>query len=150
MWVMSWRLNRTATYWPPLLWQRQRFFPVLLGCLTRGLGAQPVWDMVLIPASSLQLQLLDRGSRGPPLLGAGSLYSILSPTNSNFLCTKLYYCFTPTQFNLLTVKVIPFDRCIFYFDSLAGSEVNMQQEYMDCISAEEKDPLQWMPWYDIK
>ena len=42
-----------------------------------------------------------------PLLGAGSLYSILSPTNSNFLCTELYYCFRPTQFNLSTVKVIP-------------------------------------------
>ena len=44
--------------------------------------------MVLIPASSLQLiwgselQLLNWGSWGPPLLGAGSLYSILSPTNS--------------------------------------------------------------------
>ena len=37
------------------------------------------------------------GPEGPPLLGAGYLYSILSPTNLNFLCTKLYYCFTPTQ-----------------------------------------------------
>ena len=99
--------------------------------------------MVLIPASSLlliwgsELQLLNRGSWGAPLLGAGSLYSILSLTNSNFLCTELYYCFTHTQFNLLTVKVIPLipstgctcylHRCISYFDSLAGSEVNMQQ-----------------------
>ena len=54
-------------------------FPVLLGCSTGGLGAQPLWDMVLIPASSLQL--LNQRSWGPPLLGAGSLYSILSPTD---------------------------------------------------------------------
>ena len=69
------------------------------------------------------------------LQGAGSLYRILSPTNSNFLCTELYHCFTPTQFNLSTVKVIPLipstgctcylHRCISYFDSSGG--VNMQQ-----------------------
>ena len=46
---------------------------------------------------SSELQLLNRGSWRPPLLGAGSFYSILSPTNSNFQCTELYYCFTPTQ-----------------------------------------------------
>ena len=34
---------------------------------------------------------------GPPLLGAGSLYIIFTPTDSNFRCTELYYCFTPTQ-----------------------------------------------------
>ena len=60
-------------------------------------GPSLCWDMVFIPTSSLQLQLLNRGSWGPPLLGAGSLYSILSPTDLNFLCTELYYCFTPTQ-----------------------------------------------------
>ena len=96
-------------------------------------GVLPLWDMFLILASSLQL--LNWGPWGPPLLGAGSLYSILSLTNSNFLCTELYYCFMPTQFNLSTVKVIPLipstgctcylHRCISYFDSLA--RVNMQQ-----------------------
>ena len=54
-----------------------------------------------------ELQLLNRGSWGTPLLSADSLYSILSPTNWNFLCTELYYCFTPTQFTLSTVKLIP-------------------------------------------
>ena len=64
--------------------------------------------LVLIPASSLQLiwgselQLLNRGSWGPPLLGAGFLYCILSPTDSNFLCTELYYCFMPTHFLPIT------------------------------------------------
>ena len=77
------------------------------------------------------------GAWGSPLQGAGSLYSILSPTNSNFLLTELYYCFTPTQFNLLTFKVIPLipstgctcylHRCISYFNSSAG--VTMQHEY---------------------
>ena len=57
--------------------------------------------------SGSELQLINRGSWGSPLLGAGSLYCILSPPNSNFLCTELYYCFTPTQFNLSTVKVSP-------------------------------------------
>ena len=37
------------------------------------------------------------GSWGPPLLGAVSLFRILSPTDSNFLWTELYNCFTPTQ-----------------------------------------------------
>ena len=76
------------------------------------------------------------GGWGPHLQGAGSLYRILSPTDSNFLCTKLYYCFTPAQFNLSIVKVIPLipstgctcylHRYISYFDSWAG--VNMQQK----------------------
>ena len=56
-----------------------------------------------LPVSSLQLQLLNRGSWGPPLLGASFLYRILSPTRlifncSNFLCTKLYNSSTPTYF----------------------------------------------------
>ena len=130
--------------------------------------------MVLILASSPQLQLLNRGFWGPPLLGAGSLYSILSPTalrlwtptaqsgvlrdpllcagslysilspnNSNFLCTELYYYFTPTQFNLSTVKVIPLIpstgctcyllRWISYFDSSA--EVSKQHFVGCCFHA---------------
>ena len=55
VWEVSWRLNRTATYWPPLFWLSQPFFPILLGCSTRGLGSSLCWDIVLIPASSLQL-----------------------------------------------------------------------------------------------
>ena len=79
--------------------------------------------------------LLNRGPGGPASLGHGPHSTIFSPTNSNFLCTELYYCFTPTQFNLSTVKVIPLihstrcicylHRCISYFDSSAV--VNMQQ-----------------------
>ena len=106
-----------------------------------GPGVHPLWDMVLIPSSSLHMIWTPTAQPGvlkTPLLSAGSLYSILSPTNSNFLCTELYYCFTPTQFNLSTVKVIPLIpstgstcylyRCISYFNSLAGSEFNIQHE----------------------
>ena len=74
------------------------------------------------------------GAWGPSLSGTCSHFSIFSPTNSNFLCTELYYCFTTTQFNLSTVRVIPLKpstgctcylhRRISYFDSSAG--VNMQ------------------------
>ena len=75
VWEVSWRLNRTATYRPPpqLFWQSQPFFPVLLGCSTGGLGAQP-------------------------LLGHGSHSSIFSPTDLNFLSPWLYYNLMPTYF----------------------------------------------------
>ena len=79
--------------------------------------------------------LLNRWPGGQASLGHGPHSCIFFPTNSNFLCTELYYCFTSTQFNLPTVKVIPLipstgftcylHRCISYFDSSAG--VNMQQ-----------------------
>ena len=36
----NWRPNTTATYWPPHSYGHQRFFPVLQGCSTGGLGAQ--------------------------------------------------------------------------------------------------------------
>ena len=42
VWEVSWKPNRTATYWPPLFWLSQPFFPILLGCSTGGLGAQPL------------------------------------------------------------------------------------------------------------
>ena len=110
------------------------------GLLNRGPGG-PV-SLGHSPHSSIFSPTAQSGGPwGHPLLGAGSLCSILSPTNSNFLCTELYYCFTPTQFNLSTVKVIPLipwtgcscylHRWISYFDISAG--VNMQQIKMDII-----------------
>ena len=115
------------------------------GLLNRGPGGPASLGHVphssIFSPTDLRLWTLTAQSDawGPPLLGAGSLYSILSPTNSNFLCTKLYYCFTPTQFNLSTVKVIPLipsagctcylHWLISYFDSSAV--VNMQQSYFD-------------------
>ena len=101
-----------------LFWLSQPFFPVLLGCSTGGLGAQP-------------------------LMGHGSHSSILSPTDLNFLSPGLYNL-TPTYFlRYNTHSIQPLDsqgrplisstgctcylhKCISSFDSLAGSEVNMQ------------------------
>ena len=73
------------------------------GLLNRGPGGpgpsfSRTWSSFQdLLSNSSELKLLNRGSWGPLLLGAGSLYSILSPTASNFLCTELYYCFMSTQ-----------------------------------------------------
>ena len=50
----SWRPNRTATYWPPLLWP-SAFLSRSPGLLNRGPGAQPLWVLVFSTASYLQL-----------------------------------------------------------------------------------------------
>ena len=94
--------------------------------------------------------LLNRGSGGSASLGHGPHSSIFSPSHLNFLSPRLYNNLTSTyflrasqfrtQFNLSTVKVTPdllisstgctcyLHRCISSFDSLAGSEVNIQQK----------------------
>ena len=74
---------------PQLFWLQQHVFPVLLGCSTGGLGAQPQ-------------------------LGYCSHSSIFSPPDLNFLSPGLYNLAPPTscerhictQFNPSTVKVI--------------------------------------------
>ena len=97
--------------------------------------------------------LLNRGPGSPASLGHGPHSSILSPTDSNFLSTELYYCFTPTQFNLSTVKVIPLipstgctcylHRCNSYFDSSAG--VNMQHSCLYCLTLHKCPSLSCYP-----
>ena len=53
---MSRRPNKDCyIFTPQLFWLSQPFFAVLLGCSTRGLVPSLCWDMVLIPASFLQL-----------------------------------------------------------------------------------------------
>ena len=95
--IGSWRPNRTVTYWPPLYLPKLRFFPVLLGCSTGGLGPSlcGCWFSLphlfltrLIPNCSI-------GGLGPTLLGAGFLYRILSPTGlisklTDFLSSPSY------------------------------------------------------------
>ena len=153
----SWRTNRTATYRPPLIWPQQRFFPVL-SCSTGGLWAQPLWDMFLNPASYLQLvwsptRLISNCNCSIGALRAhcaGCWLSLLHLVSNwlNFLCTKLYNISTTTfflwtsqshSFNPSTVMVVFWysstgctcylNRCISYFDSPAGSEVNILQLY---------------------
>ena len=127
MWEVSWRPNRTATYWPPLFWLSQLFFPVLLGCSTGGLvGHGPHSSIFFLT----HLTFLSPG-----------LYNNL--TSTYFLRASQFH----TQFNPSTVKVTPdlliystgctcyVHRCISPFDSLAGSVVNMQ--HSECTSAKD-------------
>ena len=56
VWEVSWRPNKDCNILTPqLLWLSQPFFSILLGCSTGVSGPRLSWDMVLIPASSLQL-----------------------------------------------------------------------------------------------
>ena len=113
----SWSPNKYCNILTPqLFWLSQPFFAVLLGCSTGGLGAQP-------------------------LLGHGSHSSIFTPTDLDFLSPGLYNDLTSTYFLRASQPLESQDRplisstgctcylhrCIFSFDSLAGSEVNMQQ-----------------------
>ena len=101
----SWRPNGTATYWPPLLWPCQRFFPVLQGCSTGAWGPSlsgTCSSFQHLLSNWSDLQLLNRRSSGPPLLCAGFLYRILSPNGliSNWCSPGLYNCSTYTFFLL--------------------------------------------------
>ena len=110
---------------PQPFWLSQPFFPVLLGCSAGGLGAQP-------------------------LLGHGSHSSIFSLTDLNFLSPGLYnnltsiYFLRASQFalnltprhsrsppDIFDRKHLLFTQVHFSFDSLAGSEVSMQQKGLD-------------------
>ena len=73
VWEVSWRLNRTASYWPPTLMAITAF-------LSRSPG------------------LLNRGPRGPASLRHVPHSSIFSPTDLNFLSPGLYNNLTPTYF----------------------------------------------------
>ena len=110
---------------PQLFWLQQHFFPVLLGCSTGGLGPSLCCNMVLIPASSLQL--IDFLSH------PGYIIIWRSPASWGVTIR--------TQFNPSTVKVNPdiFDRIHLLFtqvhfssDSSAGSEVNMLHLCKEC------------------
>ena len=96
----SWRPNKDCNILTPeIFWLSQPFFPVLLGCSTGGLGfsLSGTWSSFQhLLSNCSELQLLNRGSWGPPLPGAGSLYSILSPTDLNFLSPGLYNNLTST------------------------------------------------------
>ena len=50
----SWRPNRTATYWPQLLWT-SAFLSRSPGLFNRGPGAQSLWALVFSTASYLRL-----------------------------------------------------------------------------------------------
>ena len=140
----SWRPNRTATYWPQLLWP-SAFLSRSPGLLNRGpasLGAGFLYRILfptcLIPNCSVG------GLRAPAAgcwLSLPHLVTNWSGLQTNWLpvFTELYNSSTATflwtsqshSFNPSTVKVIFWyslsgctcylHRCISYFDSPAGS-----------------------------
>ena len=105
----------------------QRFFPALLGCSTGGLGAQLLWVLVFSTASDVQLIFL----QPTDFLSSPGLYnnltSILLPAS-----VTISYSFNPSMVKVIiswyssTGCTCYLHRCISYFDSPAGSKVNIQ------------------------
>ena len=120
VWEVSWRLNRTATYWPPnSSGYNSISFPFSWAALSGTWGPSLSWDMILIPASSLQLIWLP----------VAPSYIIIwrLPTS----CER----HIDTQFNPSTVNVVPrylrLDAPVIYTGAFllltAWPRANMQQ-----------------------
>ena len=125
----SWRPNKDCNILIPTLLAITAFLSRSPGLLNRGPEAQPLWDMFLNPASSLQL--------------------VWSPTD--WISCALSYIIVQRppscgrhkshSFNPSTVKVIFWysstgctcylHRCISYFDRPVGSKVHIQQKERD-------------------
>ena len=75
VWEVNWKLNRTATYWPPTLMAITPFLSRSPGPLNRGPGSPA--SLGHVPHSSIfsPTATAQPGALGPPLLGAGFLYS---------------------------------------------------------------------------
>ena len=97
VWEVSWRLNRTATYWPP---------PTLLAItvfLSRSLG-------LIIPASSLQL-IWTSCRRGYIIIWRPPTSHSIQPVDSQgYPSISSTWC------------TCYLHRCISYFDSSAGGQ----------------------------
>ena len=99
----------------PHSYGHQRFFPVLLGCSARSLGAQSLWDMFLNPASYPQLVWSPNcsigGLRGPSAgcwLSLPHLISNWSGLQTNWLpvFSELYNSSTPLLLVGVTIALI--------------------------------------------
>ena len=94
----SWRLNRTATYWPHS-YGHQPFFLILLGCSTGGLGPSLSGCWFSLPhlisnSSDPQLQLLNWGPEGSlccvlAFSTASCLQLVWSPKLTDFLSSLI-------------------------------------------------------------
>ena len=120
LWEVSWRLNRIAIYWPPNSSGYSSIsFPFSWAAQPGTWGPSLCWDMVLIPASSLQLIWLPVAPRlynyltYTCLLWASHLHSIQPVDSQGY---PLIYSTGCTCY---------LHRCISSFDSWAG--VNMLQ-----------------------
>ena len=95
---VSWRLNRTAAYWPPnSSGYHSLSFPFSWDAQLAARGPSLCWNMVLIPASSVQLIWIS--------CRRGYIIIWRSPTS----CER-HIC---THFNPSTIKVIPLSPDIF-------------------------------------
>ena len=80
LWEVSWRLNRTATYWPPVPLSLAALLSRSAGLLDRGFWGTIALCWVLVLSTASYLQLTD---------------SKLTRTSCN---TGLYHCLTTTCF----------------------------------------------------
>ena len=93
----SWRPNRTATYWSPLLWPQQCFFPVHLGRSTGGLGPSLSGTCSSFQHLFSNCNCSIGGPRAHSAVYWLSLPYLIS-NRLNFQCTELYNCSTTTFF----------------------------------------------------
>ena len=97
VWEMSWWLNKDCNILTPTHMAITAFLSRSPGLLNRGPGGPASLEHGFHSSIFSPTPTAQSGVLRPPLLGASSLYSILSPTDSNFQCTELYYCFMPSQ-----------------------------------------------------
>ena len=96
----SLRPNRTATYWPPLLWSSALCLFRSQGLLNRRPGGPLCWVQLSLPhlvTNGSDLQTQSGFPKGPfcwvvTFSTTSCLYPIWSPTNWLSVSTKLYNC----------------------------------------------------------
>ena len=117
VWEVSWRLNRTATYWPPNSSGYNSISFLFSWAAQPGAwGPSLCWEMFLIPASSLQL-IWTSCRQGyiiiwrPPTSCEHHNSHSVQPIDSQG--------YPPISSTGCTCYL---HRCISYFDSLAGDQ----------------------------
>ena len=108
VWEVSWRLNRTATYWPPTLMAITAF-------LSRSPG------------------LLNQGPGGPASLGHGPHSSIFSPTATTQLGAPSAGCCFSLQHLIFNWLVLPVHRVILLFYAHSIQPVDNQGYPLDAF-----------------
>ena len=107
----SWRPNRTATYSPPHTYGHQRFFPILQGCSTGGLGPSS-----LLVAGFLYYILSPNSIGGPEGPFFGCCFSLLHFLSklTDFLSSPSYIIVqSPTQYLPITGHRNMHFRCLW-------------------------------------
>ena len=141
VWEVNWRLNRTASYWPPSSSGYSSIsFPFSWAAQPGAWVPSLYWDMVLIPASSLQL--IWTSSRSgyikiwcpPTFCERHNSHSIQPFDSQGFPLTSSTGC------------TCYLHRCISSFDSLAGVNILYLYVKMDLALNNQ----QWLICYKTK